>query len=131
MKIFKNMSRIFPVSLLGLAFFMIMLASCQSREKKENTGFPNQPNILLILADDLGTPQVGCYGTDYYRTNHIDELAASGIRYTEAYAAAAVCSPTRAALMTGKHPARLHLTDFIAESAGYNLPGSPFQFQIK
>ena len=108
------MSRIFQISLLSLFFSMVCLLSCQSNNKKNKAGFPNQPNILLILADDLGTPQVGCYGTDYYRTRHVDALAEGGLRFTEAYAAAAVCSPTRAALMTGKHPARLHLTDFIA-----------------
>jgi len=72
------------------------------------------PNIVFILADDLGPTQVGCYGSSYYRTPNIDRLSAEGIRFTNAYAAAAVCSPTRASIMTGKYPARLHLTDFIA-----------------
>ncbi len=108
------MSRIFHISMLSLLFPIVFLLSCQSADKKNNVGDPEQPNILLILADDLGTPQVGCYGTDYYRTRHVDALAEGGLRFTEAYSAAAVCSPTRAALMTGKHPARLHLTDFIA-----------------
>lgn len=108
------MSRILLISLLSLLFPILFLLSCQSAGKKNNAVDPEQPNILLILADDLGTPQVGCYGTDYYRTRHVDALAEGGLRFTEAYAAAAVCSPTRAALMTGKHPARLHLTDFIA-----------------
>jgi arylsulfatase A len=71
------------------------------------------PNIVFILADDLGPAPVGCYGTTYYETPHLDRLAAEGMRFTQAYAAAALCSPTRAALMTGQYPARLHLTDFI------------------
>jgi arylsulfatase A len=70
------------------------------------------PNILVILADDLGWNQLGCYGGPY-RTPNIDGLARRGMRFTNAYASAPVCSPTRAALMTGKYPARLHLTDFI------------------
>lgn len=71
------------------------------------------PNIVLILADDLGSHQLGCYGSDFYETPNLDRLAAQGIRFTRAYSAAAVCSPTRASIMTGKHPARLHLTDYI------------------
>jgi len=72
-----------------------------------------KPNILLILADDLGWADVGCYGSKYYETPNIDRLAAQGMRFTDAYAACGVCSPTRASLLTGKYPARLHLTDWI------------------
>lgn len=75
---------------------------------------PATPNILLILADDLGTTPVGAYGNPYYQTPHLDRLARDGLRFTDAYAACPVCSPTRAALMTGKYPARTHVTDFIA-----------------
>ena len=75
------------------------------------------PNIVLILADDLGWADLGCYGSTYHHTPNLDRLAASGLRFTDAYAAAPVCSPTRAALMTGKYPARLNLTDW--------LPGRP------
>ena len=108
------MKRIFSITPLCLLIPMLFLAACGSGNRKVNPGYPERPHILLILADDLGVPQVGCYGSDYYSTGHVDELAEQGIRFTDAYAAAAVCSPTRAALMTGKHPARLHLTDFIA-----------------
>ncbi|HKJ67603.1 MAG TPA: sulfatase-like hydrolase/transferase, partial [bacterium] len=73
-----------------------------------------RPNIILILADDLGWNQVGCYDSDYYETPNIDRLASQGMRLTDAYAACPVCSPTRASIMTGKYPARLHITDFIA-----------------
>ncbi len=71
------------------------------------------PNIIFILADDLGIHQVGAYGTSFYQTPSIDQLATDGMKFTNAYAAATVCSPTRASLMTGKYPARLRLTDFI------------------
>ncbi len=70
-------------------------------------------NVVVILADDLGGKDLGCYGSTYYRTPHIDHLAASGMRFTNSYAACPVCSPTRAALLTGMYPARLHLTDWL------------------
>jgi len=85
--------------------------SCQNKQTKPNQ---TKPNIILILADDLGYTQVGFNGSNYYQTPHLDKLASEGMRFTDAYAACAVCSPTRASIMTGKYPARLHLTDFIA-----------------
>jgi uncharacterized sulfatase len=92
--------------LLAVGFSAMMGTSCNQEAPK--------PNVVLILADDLGYSQVGCYGSDYYPTPNIDKLAREGMRFTNAYAAAAVSSPTRASIMTGKYPARLHLTDFIA-----------------
>jgi len=65
-----------------------------------------RPNFLFILADDLGYGDVGCYGCPDIQTPHLDRLAAQGMRFTDFYAAAPVCSPTRAALMTGRNPAR-------------------------
>jgi arylsulfatase A len=72
-----------------------------------------RPNIIFVLIDDMGWTDVGCFGSPYYRTPNIDRLASSGMRFTQAYAACAVCSPTRAAILTGKYPARLHITDWI------------------
>jgi arylsulfatase A len=72
-----------------------------------------QPNIVLILADDLGWTDLSCYGSDFYETPHIDRLARDGMKFTQAYSACTVCSPTRAAILTGKYPARLHVTDWI------------------
>ena len=74
---------------------------------------PSQPNVILILADDLGWTDLHCYGSDLYQTPHIDQLAREGMKFTQHYSACTVCSPTRAALMTGKYPARLHITDWI------------------
>lgn len=74
---------------------------------------PRPPNIVVILADDLGWTDLGCYGEKRISTPHIDALATQGMRFTNAYASASVCSPTRAALLTGKAPARLHITDWI------------------
>ena len=70
---------------------------------------PPRPNIVLILADDLGWADLGCYGADLHETPNIDRLAASSVRFTNAYAMP-VCSPTRAALLTGRHAARVHVT---------------------
>src|SRR5262245_45128229 len=78
---------------------------------------PPRPNVVVILADDLGWADLGCYGSKFHHTPNLDRLAATGLRFTRAYAACPVCSPTRAALMTGKSPARLQLTDW--------LPGRP------
>lgn len=72
-----------------------------------------QPNIILILIDDLGWKDLSCYGSDYYETPNIDRLAAGGMRFTDAYAACPVCSPTRASLLTGKYPATVGITDWI------------------
>lgn len=68
-----------------------------------------RPNIVFILADDMGWTDLGCYGADLYETPHIDKLAGNGVRFTDAYAMP-VCSPTRAALMTGRHAARVPMT---------------------
>ena len=70
-------------------------------------------NIVLFLIDDLGWRDLGCQGSTFYQTPHIDRLAGDGARFTDAYAACAVCSPTRAAVLTGKYPARLLLTDWL------------------
>src|SRR5205823_9686470 len=74
------------------------------------------PNVILILIDDMGWTDMSCYGSKFYETPNIDRLAAGGMRLTHAYSACTVCSPTRAAVMTGKYPARLHITDWIAGS---------------
>jgi len=76
----------------------------------------SRPNFVFILADDLGWPEIGCYVSGFYETPNIDRLASEGMKFTDAYAACPVCSPTRASIMTGKYPARLHITDFIAGS---------------
>ena len=70
-------------------------------------------NVVLILADDLGWTDLACFGSDLHETPHLDRLAQTGMRFTQSYSACTVCSPTRAALLTGKYPARLHITDWI------------------
>src|SRR3954465_10143905 len=71
------------------------------------------PNIVFILADDLGWADLGCYDSTFYKTPNLDNLARQGMRFTDAYGAAPICSPTRASILTGKYPARLHLTDWL------------------
>lgn len=73
-----------------------------------------KPNFIFILVDDMGWTDLGCQGSKFYETPNIDRLASQSMRFTQAYSACTVCSPTRAALMTGKYPARLHVTDWIA-----------------
>ncbi len=78
----------------------------------------SKPNFIVFLVDDMGWIDPACYGNPFHETPHIDRLAREGMRFTDAYAAGAVCSPTRASLLTGKTPAALEITDFI--------PGHPF-----
>jgi arylsulfatase A-like enzyme len=72
------------------------------------------PNIVCIVADDLGWRDLGCYGSPFYETPNLDRLASEGARFTDAYASAPVCSPTRASIQSGQYPARVGITNFIA-----------------
>ena len=82
-----------------LILVTLFFISCTVKNEKK------PPNFVFILADDLGFSQIGCYGSNYYQTPNIDNLAEEGMRFTNAYAACPVCSPTRASIMTGKYPA--------------------------
>jgi len=75
--------------------------------------FATQTNVILVLVDDMGWMDLSCQGSDFYRTPNVDRLAKEGITYTNGYAACAVCSPTRAAVQTGRYPHRLGVTDWI------------------
>jgi len=97
-------------SSIGLGFatvlpFITFLNSCKQEIAK--------PNVIFILLDDYGYTDLGCYGSEFYETPNIDRLASEGIRFTDAYAACPVSSPTRAALMTGKYPVNTGITDWI------------------
>ncbi|MCP4166938.1 MAG: sulfatase [Chloroflexi bacterium] len=76
------------------------------------------PNILFILTDDLGWADLGCYGSSFYETPNLDALAKQSMRFTNAYAACPVCSPTRASILTGKYPATVGITDWIDWTGG-------------
>ena len=104
-------------------FSALILAACTPAPAPTPTPTtdPEPPwNVVLLLADDLAWNQVGYHGTTYYETPTIDAIAAAGMRFSNAYSANPVCSPTRASLMTGKNPARLQITDYI--------PGSPYPY---
>jgi arylsulfatase A-like enzyme len=90
----------------GIILLAVILGSCSTSEKP--------PNFVFILVDDLGWADVKCNNpSSFYDTPNIDRLAENGVRFTQAYSANPVCSPTRAAIMTGKHPNRLDITDWI------------------
>lgn len=87
-----------PLFVFILSVIMILLAGCSSGVEDDTA-----PNILFLLADDLGYGELGCYGQEVIRTPVIDGLAEKGMRFTDFYAGTSVCSPSRAVLMTGKH----------------------------
>ena len=94
---------------LTALFLSLFLATAQAR----------QPNVVFVLIDDMGWTDLSCYGSKYYETPNVDKLAQDGVRFTQAHSACTVCSPTRSAIMTGKYPARTHITDWIA---GHDRP---------
>lgn len=89
--------------------------SCRAADSVDR----RRPNVIVILVDDMGWRDLACQGGTFSETPHIDRLAASGMRFTQGYSACTVCSPTRAAILTGQYPARLHVTDWIA---GHHRP---------
>lgn len=101
----KGTSILVVSALVWLASEMTSAIAADSSQQKLN--------IVLILADDLGWTDLACFGSDLHETPHLDRLARGGMKFTQNYSACTVCSPTRAALMTGKYPARLHITDWI------------------
>jgi len=92
-------------SMAGLAAFPAGLRAASSTTTR--------PNIVFFLIDDMGWGDLGCYGNTFHETPNIDRLASEGMRFTNAYASAPVCSPSRASILTGMSPARLHLTQWI------------------
>ncbi len=105
--------RILLVALIAVSiyFFARVLINPNNQLPFINQQTTNQPpNIVFILADDLGWRDLGIYGSTYYDTPNLDALAERGVRFTDAYAAVPICSPTRASILTGQYPGRLHLT---------------------
>ena len=97
---------------VALACFVCLgIVKAEEIAKARSSGAP--PNFILILIDDLGWADLPCYGNTFHETPAIDRLVASGMRFTDFYAAAPVCSPARASLLSGQYPARLGLTDFV------------------
>jgi arylsulfatase A-like enzyme len=88
-----------------LSLIPVLSLGCKAAEPK--------PNFIFFLVDDMGYSDVGCFGSNYYETPQIDRLAEQGMKFTSAYAASCLCSPTRASILTGKYPGRLHITHAI------------------
>jgi arylsulfatase A len=111
----KQRTACWLAGMLGL--IAIATADRNAAAQEPSKGRP--PNVILILVDDLGWTDLSCQGSTFYETPNIDRLASEGMRFTQGYSACTVCSPTRAAVLTGKYPARLHITDWIA---GHHRP---------
>ena len=95
------------------------------------SAFPQDFNVLIIHVDDLGWADIEPLGSDFYETPNITQLAKEGMLFTNSYAAAAICSPTRAAMLTGKYPARLGITDWIrAKFQGVTTSGLPGEYEV-
>ena len=99
-RITSRISRLFALTVLMCSYQLGQTAA-------------DRPNVLIILADDLAWADVGCYGAKFHETPSLDRLAAAGMRFTNGFAAHMSCSPSRAALLTGRYPARLKITAFI------------------
>jgi arylsulfatase A-like enzyme len=112
-----------------LIFFLSVLADPACAQTAARPVEPRL-NVVFIFADDLGARDLGCYGSTFYETPNLDRLASQGAKFTQAYAACPVCSPTRAALMTGKYPARTGVTDFIGGSRKGRLLPAPYAHQL-
>lgn len=106
----------FPLTLI-----CILLTCAASRVRADE----QKLNFVLIFVDDMGWMDLSCQGSDYYKTPNVDRLATEGMRFTNAYAACAVCSPTRAALQTGRYPGRVGVTDWIRSQFQRGKIGTP------
>ncbi len=105
---FANRLTVFVATLVATIYCLNVFGADSSPQPKGK-----KLNVILFLADDLGWTDLACFGSHYYETPNIDRLARDGMKFTQNYSACTVCSPSRAALMTGKYPARLHITDWI------------------
>ena len=116
----KNLLAFVPFLLKASGRLVVLL--CMLAAVSASAARP--PNFVFILADDLGWTDLSCQGSKFYETPNIDRLAREGMRFTQAYSACTVCSPTRASILTGQYPARLHITDWIA---GHKRPYAKLQ----
>ncbi|WP_346239364.1 sulfatase [Niabella insulamsoli] len=109
----------FPTALFSIFLQFVFISALLGGSAKSHA---QQLNIIYILADDLGYSELGCYGNSFNETPFLDRMASEGMRFTRFYAAAPVCSPYRAALMTGQYPARLKITDYLRPNSAQHLP---------
>lgn len=105
---------IFSITLLALLSACTASSAQKAPSAQRNA---SKPNIIFIMADDLGSAELGCYGNAFNETPNLDRLAMNGAKFTQAYTAAPICSPSRAAIMTGQYPARVRITDFLPDNS--------------
>ncbi len=104
------------IKALSLGAAALAVPGCAGINSQAARGPKKKLNFVFFLIDDLGWTDLGCYGSSFYETPNVDRLASEGMRFTEAYAACPVCSPTRGSILTGKYPARLGITQWIGGS---------------
>jgi len=104
-------TRVLALGVAAAAFALLGVSPLALAQDKK-------PNVIFILADDLGWADLSCYGHPFHETPHLDKLARDGVRFTDAYAASCVCSPTRSSILTGKYPARNDLTIWLGGKGG-------------
>ncbi len=104
----------FRFSGLAVILFLIFFGLVSCKDKTQN-----KPNILLVVSDDLGWRDLSCFGNEYVQTPNIDRLAKEGIKLTQYYAASAVCTPTRASMLTGKYPLRFNIRKHFSDKGEY------------
>jgi arylsulfatase len=105
----KPLSQWLKIGSLFFLFPTLFLISCQNSESTSSINNESKPNILFIMADDLGYGELGCFGQEKIETPHIDALAKSGKKFTQFYTGAPVCAPARCILLTGKHAGNAHV----------------------
>ena len=123
-----NTSRRSSIGALALAAAVLATTSLVCTQAAADA---RKPNVIIVFVDDLGWTDLGCYGSKFYETPHIDRMAEQGAMFSRAYSSCNVCSPTRASLMTGKYPQRVGFTSYLnpnkpsgANSAATHLPAS-------
>jgi arylsulfatase A len=116
----------FTVAICG----SIIGSGCRKHVEAVSESIDQKPNVVFLLVDDLGWADLGCYGSESYETPNIDKLASQGMLFTDAYAASPICSPTRAAIMSGKYPSRFNLTNFDGNAgpSGRLIPPDPSDY---
>jgi arylsulfatase A len=97
----------------GVSVVSLAVSGRAGAGRESSAQIPADTNIVFILIDDMGWTDLGCYGSRFHETPNIDRLASEGMKFTDAYAACPVCSPTRASILAGQYPARIGITDFI------------------
>ena len=120
MKMNQNCRCLYPFVPLWAVLCLVLCCAAGTTATADD----RPPNIVFVLADDLGWAELGCYGNTFHETPNLDRLAKEGMRFTDAYAAAPVCSPYRAALLTGQHPARIGILDYLRPNSANALSTS-------